>query len=97
MSNACQKLARDDARGAAGAPYLDDACGKRGSFLRHQSIFVTDRDYAMADVDPWKAEAIESGLKRAICGSNHISAVDLFGYASERNCLSLNADASYVR
>src|SRR5262249_14750804 len=82
MSDARQKLARDDARGAAGAPYLDDACGKRGSFLRHQSIFITDRDYAMADVDSWKAEIIESGLKRAICGSDHIRLwIDLFGCA----------------
>jgi hypothetical protein len=78
MSRACQEFAGNDASGAAGAPDFDDACGKRGGLLRHQSVFIADRDQAMADHDARETQAIEGRLKGMICRGIHVSAVDLF-------------------
>jgi hypothetical protein len=78
MSRACQEFAGNDPRGTAGAPDFDDACGKRGGLLRHQSMFIAHRDQAMADRDARETQAIEGRLKGMICRDIHVSAVDLF-------------------
>jgi hypothetical protein len=66
-----QKLARDDARSAAGALHFCHAVGERAELLRQQRGLVAQRDHAVADQNARQRDGVDDVLQAEIAGGRH--------------------------